>query len=721
MLQRQLRLIRLPGHCLSLLSLAVIAALAGAQPVSIRTIPAPSLASDPTPVLHLQSIGTGAVPIDWPRQFHTGDDQAWSSPLLDDSGWDRITATEPWGSQAGHEGYTGYAWYRRHLTLTAAPGADPQVALLIRHIDDAYELYWNGMLIGSNGRMPPRPVWYNDQAAQTFGLPVPLNATPDGIPLRNDTDVLAIRVWKAPYFSYDTGDQGGFLSPPEIGSPEAIAADKAALDYRWLRSRQFTFALDCLYALVALLCLLAWIRDRKHSLLFWMAGFSLAPLAVLFLDGLRLPWPFALSLGLQQPMYSIEDISLWFLLLWVLDLHGQPRVRRITVILAIVNLSSTCLDGLVAIFGWTSSWSRQTQFIDGILTASLTVTEILPLVLVMIAVFRRRRLDLARWLVAITAFLTVMTSVLQVGLSQGSRFTHWTFAERISAPLFLVNGNPIAPYTLFRTLLVLALIYAVYRFYAEISSRRGSLEQEFKSARELQQVLIPETPPSVPGFTLTGAYRPAQEVGGDFFQIIPLEDDATLVILGDVSGKGLKAAMAVAMIVGAVRAIAHYHADPAPLLTELNKSLCGRLQGGFATCIALRLEANGYCEISSAGHPSPFVNGREITLDGALPLGLATSATYEESVLHLDVGDQLSLFTDGLLEARNPAGELLSFERLKAIFATKPTAEEATEVAVNFGQDDDITVLTLTRRSANYVDPQDPMSAAHTIRLYPVG
>jgi hypothetical protein len=723
-----LRLSRWPGLCLLLaLPLGAGTAIrqASAQPISIRTSPPSPIAVEPTPILHLQDIGKGVAVLDGPWQFHAGDDTAWASTTLDDSRWDKITADQPWGAQEGHQGYTGFAWYRRHLTLTPAHGAGPQFALLIRHIDDAYEIYWNGVLVGSNGRMPPHPAWYNDQAAQTFGLPIPLDATSDGVPRPNDADVLAIRVWKAPLFSYDTGDQGGFLVPPEIGSPDAIAAHKADLDYRWLRGRQFTFALDCLYALVALLCLLAWLRDRKHWLLLWMVGFSLAPLAILILDGLRLPWPFALSLGLQQPMYSLEDISLWFILLWVLELHDVGRLRRITWILAIVNLASTILDGTVVIFGWASTWSRlaqPSQLLDSIFTITLTLTEVLPLVLVLIAVALRRHLEPARWFVGITAFLTVMTSVLQVGLSQGSRFTHWTFAERISGPLFTINGNPIAAYTLFRTLLVFALIYAVYRYYVETGRRRGELEQEFKSARELQQVLIPETPPSVPGFTLTGAYRPAQEVGGDFFQIIPLEGGATLVILGDVSGKGLKAAMAVAMIVGAVRALAATHSDPAPLLTELNKSLYGRLQGGFATCIALRLEANGYCEIASAGHPSPFVNGREITLSGALPLGLAPSAEYEEFVLHLKVDEQLALYTDGLLEARNQAGELLSFDRLKAVFAAKPTAEEATEVAVNFGQDDDITVLTLTRRPPNFIEPQDPMYAAnHTIRLYPAG
>jgi len=339
---------------------------------------------------------------------------------------------------------------------------------------------------------------------------------------------------------------------------------------------------------------------------------------------------------------------------------------------------------------------------------------------VLMAILYRRRLDAARWLVALAAFLTVMMSVFQVALSQGSRFTHWTIAEKIAGPLFLLNGNPISAYTLFRTLLVIALIYAVYRYYIESGRRRNVLEQEFQNARELQQVLIPETPPNVPGFSLTGAYRPAQEVGGDFFQIIPLENGGTLVVLGDVSGKGLKAAMAVAVIVGAVRGLAHIFSDPGLLLVELNQSLYGRLQGGFATCIILRLDANGFCDLATAGHPAPFLNGQEVDLPGAIPLGLAPSAEYEETTLELALGDQLALYTDGLLEARNPAGELLSFERLERLFRTRPSAEEATQFAVDFGQDDDITVLTLTRQPSGYNENYTPMHAeAQTIRLYP--
>jgi len=137
---------------------------------------------------------------------------------------------------------------------------------------------------------------------------------------------------------------------------------------------------------------------------------------------------------------------------------------------------------------------------------------------------------------------------------------------------------------------------------------------------------VPEALPSMPGFTLTSAYRPAQEVGGDFFQIIPLEGGSTLVILGDVSGKGLKAAMAVSLIVGAARTVAEFSTSPAEILAGLNRRLYGRLQGGFATCVAMRLDADGSCTIASAGHPSPFLNNAELNLPGALPLGLLAAS-----------------------------------------------------------------------------------------------
>jgi len=155
--------------------------------------------------------------------------------------------------------------------------------------------------------------------------------------------------------------------------------------------------------------------------------------------------------------------------------------------------------------------------------------------------------------------------------------------------------------------------------------------------------------------------------------------------------------MAVPMIVGAIRTLVETTTSPAGILEGLNRRLYGRMQGGFTTAIALSLDANGYCTLASGGHPSPFLNEHELEVPGAFPLGLAPTVTYEETTLQLDTSDYLALYTDGLLESRNSSGELYSFERLQGLFASVPTAEQAAHAAVAFGQDDDITVLTLKR------------------------
>jgi serine phosphatase RsbU (regulator of sigma subunit) len=273
----------------------------------------------------------------------------------------------------------------------------------------------------------------------------------------------------------------------------------------------------------------------------------------------------------------------------------------------------------------------------------------------------------------------------------------------MQSPLFQLFGNSFSIETLLRTLLFLSIVYAVYHYTIGYQRRQTNLERELQNARELQQILVPETLPSIPGFTLTSAYRPAQEVGGDFFQIIPLEgpqEGSTLIVLGDVSGKGLKAAMTVSLIVGAIRTLAKFAPQPAQMLAEINHRLHGRLQDGFATCVVLLLHPDGSCLVSSAGHPPPFLNRRELELAGALPLGLDPDTTYQQVEVQLHQGDYFSLYTDGLLEARKPSGELYGFERLEVLFGTRPSASQASQEAVAFGQEDDITVLTLTRVAA---------------------
>jgi len=659
-------------------------------------------ASGPTAQTHLiEGLGKDAVALESGWEFHQGDNPSWSSPTFDDSQWKQISAGGTWGSQ-GFPRYIGFAWYRTHLTVAPVASAPKDLALLIPGIDDAYELYWNGLLVGSNGKVPPHPVWYTSQPSQTYGLGP------------RQSGVLAVRVWKAPLASNDPDSLGGFEGTPVLGGPDAIAARKANIDYAWLRSQQFTFGLDSLYALVAMLSILAWFRDRKQWLLLCMAGYTLMQVVGLILGGLLIQMPFSLTVGLLQPVLMIQDISLWYLILLLLKLEGDARLVRLMRIWVIVFCTAFCLDGL-ATAAWGSSWAVYLQIADAVLTVIFTPLETLPIVLVIAAVMQRKRLDPARWMVAICAFVAEMIFVVRNATTQFVRFTHWTISDKINAPMFTINGNHVNARSLANAFLLLSIVYAVYRYSIENRRQQAALEQEFKNARELQQVLIPDALPAVPGFTLTSAYRPAEEVGGDFFQIIPVESGSTLVVLGDVSGKGLKAAMAVSLIVGAARMVAEFTTSPAEILAGLSRRLYGRLQGGFATCIVLRLDLDGSCAVASAGHPAPFLNQHEMILPGSLPLGVQPDTTYEETSIRLGVGDHFALYTDGLLEARSQTGELYSFARLQSLFATNPNAAQATEAAVNFGQDDDITVLTLTRLATG----EEPTSNLRVPKLAP--
>lgn len=682
------------GLLLGIVSTAVPCHIAG-QSTNPAKSPAQHPGSPPvqvlrSPVLHIDGLGKGTAPIDGQWQFHLGDDPAWALPETPDAtgtgGWEQITADKTWGAQ-GHPSYTGYAWYRRHLSLSPSLGIGPNLYLLIPLIDDVYEVYWNGRMVSHNGTMPPHPTFPFAQGAQIVNL----GRARDG--------VLAVRVWKEPLISFNSGLEGGFAATPMVGSLDAVTNEKAALDYTWLRGRQYNFGLELLYALLMVLSLLAWLRNRSQRVLLAMAIFAGTPLIVTLIAGLRLPVSFDTAIGFLQPLLSLHDISLWFLLLYLLELDNNPRFMRLTRNLAIVSLTAATADGVLAMLDWSRPWlSGWVQSADAVLTAIFTILEAYPVVLVVAAV--RKRLDSARWILAITAFVTEMLSVVRVALSQGSRYTHWTIGEKIAAPLFYINGNAFTPQIITDTALLAAVVYAVYRYLQRAARRQGALEQELKSARELQHVLIPETLPELPGFAMTSAYRPAQEVGGDFFQIIPLEGQdagSTLIVLGDVSGKGLRAAMAVSLIVGSIRTLAKFVPQPAKFLAELNQRLCGRLQGGFTTCLAMRLDPDGQCRIASAGHPAPFLNQREIPLPGALPLGVVPGQLYSEREFQIREGDHFALYTDGLLEARNASGEIFSFERLNKLLATRPNAAVASDAAVEFGQDDDITVLTLTR------------------------
>jgi len=184
-------------------------------------------------------------------------------------------------------------------------------------------------------------------------------------------------------------------------------------------------------------------------------------------------------------------------------------------------------------------------------------------------------------------------------------------------------------------------------------------------------------------------------VGGDFFQVIPVKSGRTLVVLGDVSGKGLSAAMIVSMVVGMLRTITGFTEEPAEILGELNRRLFGRTHGGFATCLVARIERGGNLMIASAGHLAPYKNGVEVPVAGSWPLGVLESAAYEQSAVELNPGDRLFLLTDGIVEAQDKEGRLFGFSRVEWLLREGATAGALADAAQQHGQSDDITAICI--------------------------
>lgn len=422
----------------------------------------------------IEDLGKGTVALSGPWRFHTGDDPAWAQPGFNDSGWERLSGDRPWGAQ-GHERYTGYAWYRIHLRLTPAAGLPMRFSLLIESIDDAYQVYWNGALVGQNGRLKPFRVWYYSQPPQTYFL----GGAGSG--------VLAVRVWKAPLFSDDSGQRGGFETAPLIGSPEAIALSSAAIDYRWLRSRQCQFGENLIYALVAVLGFLAWWRNRSRWFLFWMASYAIVPPLLLLLLHANIRWPYFLAMGAVQPLMVLEDVSLWLVLTWLLLLRENRALCRLTQILACISLTNVTLDGILIGISWGPRWAGAAHITDDISGLIYTLFEAFPLVLVGAAWSRRKLFDKSRWLVAVVAVCDDMVLVIDNMAKQGRQFTNWTLAAKIEAPLFTVGGSGISLRTLTEALLLVAIVYAVYLRLREEEREKAELMRAREQMRQFAE------------------------------------------------------------------------------------------------------------------------------------------------------------------------------------------------------------------------------------------
>jgi hypothetical protein len=643
--------------------------------------------------LKVQNPGTGSVPLDKDWRFHLGDDQGWADPAVDDSNWEPIRVDEPWGQQ-NHPSYTGFAWYRLRLQVDNSNSAGTKsLAVLIPAVQDAYEIYWNGQKLGTYGTMPPEAKWLAFGHGTVYPLP-----TLSG--------VLALRVWKAPLSSVDAAEIGGFPEAPLLGDKSLLVARTQLTATASDEQRLPNLFMSAITLLIGLLSFLLYLRDRKQGLYFWLALYLLASGIVQFqsLSAIRDVSTFRTYQLMTQLEISARDISMWMILLSLFGMAEERQWRRVTGWITAVYLAAQITD-IVTIWFWEKGGVL--PWIDGITTGIYSITPLYVFVIIAFGLVRRKRLSL--WPLIITVCLTALYNVLLNTSGQGVRFTHWTLLANLSSLGFRSGVYLFNMVFILSTLLFLALIFTIAREQFLERERQARIELEVKSAREVQQILVPEEAPAIPGLSIASVYRPAEEVGGDFFQVIALPDGAALIALGDVSGKGLKAAMTVSLIVGTLRTQADYTRSPAEVLRGLNRRLLGRTDGGFVTCLVARIDPDGETTLANAGHLAPFRDREELPVAGSLPLGLTADAAYDELIFALHEGETLTLYTDGIVEARNKTGELYGFERLAALLRSDPSIEQMVEEARDFGQEDDITVFKVTRLAES--------APAHAARL----
>jgi len=250
--------------------------------------------------------------------------------------------------------------------------------------------------------------------------------------------------------------------------------------------------------------------------------------------------------------------------------------------------------------------------------------------------------------------------------------------------------------------------------YDQLTLMRQSMEQELRLARSIQQASLPKDMPLLDGWQFTPYYQPAREVGGDFYDIFELEDSRVGVAVGDATGKGMPAALAVSATSSMLRAVAQAlgSSSPGEVLSRVNETLVARIPTNmFVTCFYCILDPKSVrLSYANAGHDLPYLrrNGEaEELMARGMPLGLMPGMGYEEKQIVLERGDSVFFYSDGLVEAHAPNSEMFGFPRLRELVAEHGGEERSLEEALleklyafvgeSWEQEDDITLLTLER------------------------
>jgi hypothetical protein len=575
----------------------------------------------------------------------------------------------------------GWAWYRLRVRVAERPGERLAVNAPLQ-ADEAYQLFADGTHIGSLGKFDRQ----GKIVATYFPLPEmflvpPAHVPADGAVEATRTLTFAYRVWMGPVGMTYSIVPGGLHYAPLLVAAGSMGA-QSKLDWNEYTVQNIYSCFDGLvFLLLAMLAASMMLFDRSDLVYLWVAG---ALMITVIVDAVTTLMDFTHLLDAKVFflfMYAVLYPALmgtWAMVWWVWYQMKRPAWAPMAILG--LTLGSMAAAAMASAFSFSYLSHAVWSAFEAV---GLVVRLALMLLLLLIVALGIRKEGKEGWLV-LPAALAMVYGLFGPELSVLG-------AESVIHP-FGITFFLSSLGTLF---LVVALGVLMLRRLRFSLVRQRQMALDVKQAQEVQRVILPEAQILHPGFTIESVYRPAREVGGDFFQIIPhLSDGSLLILAGDIAGKGLQAGMLVALTVGAIRTESAHTQDPVRILKSLNLRLCGR---GVATCVALRIAKDGAVTLANAGHIAPYLNGQPLSMEGALPLGIIEGAEFSVMHFQLGLGDKLMLMSDGIAEATDANGQLFGFDRIHDMLHSTQTAAAIATTAQQFGQEDDISVISVTR------------------------
>ena len=593
--------------------------------------------------------------------WRAGDNSTWSAPILDETAWQPYIP--------GQRIPQPRLWIRCRADLSSLSQTDDP-ALQVQ-LYAAYEVYIDGHLIGASGNLRNGsfrmnllrqwPLSRDSLHASTIALRTNWHFT-SAIPF-------------APYPSFEMS----------AGSASALRDHRSAVILANTARHLIPAVCFCIVGILGLIVLALWLNDRSRRELL-LLGINCVALPPIYLNYLMAAALFAYPVSAYFIIWAVPAFltnvcrTLFFF---------QLARRRVPILMWILIVLATAIHLISFVVPLLPPGPG--LWLDALRAGPLGAISQLASVLESSAPFfaflpwkhlSRRMKPLAFlcmvWGVTMMVFFFVrFTSVHVPGLPDLQ--SQWS--------------NLISDLEAIATLGVLvALLALLSREQQQTAHERAILAGELRAAQQVQRLLAPTVLKAIPGISFDVAFLPVREVGGDFYDCSILSQNRQRVLIGDVSGKGAAAAMTAAVLLGAAQR--RENESPSALLRHLNLVMANMRVSGFATCLCAEISTAGVLTLANAGHLAPYRNGKELPVSNGLPLGIVSESEYTQSELQLREGDWLTFVSDGVVEARNPAGELFGFDRAAAL--SMQSAQSIVSAVQAFGQEDDVTVLTLS-------------------------